>query len=127
MVYLHDPDDHAGKPGIARRDLDSWRRDITELAQREHVSVKLSGLVTEADWHDWTVADLVPVVETVLEAFGARRTMWGSDWPVSLLADTDYATWVWVSEELLAWLSADEAHAVWGGTACRVYGLPVAA
>jgi L-fuconolactonase len=119
--------DHAGKPGLARRDLTAWRRDIAELARRENVSVKLSGLVTEADWDSWTVADLVPVVETVLEAFGAKRTMWGSDWPVSLLADTDYATWVRVSEELLAGLSVDEAHAVWGGTACRVYGLPVAA
>ena len=119
--------DHAGKPGLARRSLGAWRRDITELARREHVSVKLSGLVTEADWDGWTVAELVPAVETVLEAFGAERTMWGSDWPVSLLADTDYATWVRVSEELLAGLSVREAHDVWGGTACRVYGLPVAA
>jgi L-fuconolactonase len=119
--------DHAGKPGLARGDLAAWRRDITELARREHVSVKLSGLVTEADWDGWTAADLVPAVETVLEAFGATRTMWGSDWPVSLLADTDYATWVRVSEELLAGLSFDEALAVWGGTACRVYGLAVAA
>jgi L-fuconolactonase len=118
--------DHAGKPGLARGDLAAWRRDITELARREHVSVKLSGLVTEADWDGWTAADLVPAVETVLEAFGATRTMWGSDWPVSLLADADYATWVRVSEELLAGLSVDEADAVWGGTACRVYGLPVA-
>ncbi len=119
--------DHAGKPRLARRELAGWRRDVTELARREHVSVKLSGLVTEADWDSWTVGDLVPAAETVLDAFGAERTMWGSDWPVSLLADTDYATWVQVSEELLAGLSVDEALAVWGGTACRVYGLAVAA
>lgn len=117
--------DHAGKPGLAGGDLAAWRRDVTELARREHVSVKLSGLVTEADWDGWTVGDLLPAVEIVLEAFGAERTMWGSDWPVSLLAGADYSTWVQASDELLAGLSVDEALAVWGGTACRVYGLAV--
>lgn len=119
--------DHAGKPALARGDLAAWRRDVTELARREQVSVKLSGLVTEADWDSWTVPDLVPAVETVLEAFGPTRTMWGSDWPVGLLADTDYATWARVSGEVLAGLSVDEAHAVWGGTASRVYRLRAAA
>lgn len=114
--------DHAGKPGLGG-DLADWGRDVAALAAHPHVSVKLSGLVTEADWQAWTVADLAPAVETVLAAFGADRVMWGSDWPVSLLADTSYARWVEVSEELLAGLSASEAAAVWGGTAARVYGL----
>ncbi|WP_277212369.1 amidohydrolase family protein [Isoptericola croceus] len=115
--------DHAGKPGLDAGSLDDWRRDLTALATHQNVSVKVSGLVTEADWHRWSLADLRPAVETVLETFGAHRTMWGSDWPVSLLADTDYARWVEASEELFAGLSAKESAAVWGGTAQRVYRL----
>jgi L-fuconolactonase len=113
--------DHAGKPGLASGDLLGWRRDIAELARREHVAVKLSGLVTEADWATWAVDDLRPAVDTVLETFGPHRTMWGSDWPVSLLAGADYATWVEVSEELLTGLSEEESAAVWSGTARATY------
>lgn len=115
--------DHAGKPALAAGELADWGREVAALAARPHVACKLSGLVTEADWRTWTVGDLKPAVETVLEAFGPGRVLWGSDWPVSLLADASYARWVEVSEELLAGLSTDEADAVWGGTAARVYGL----
>lgn len=115
--------DHAGKPPLAAGDLADWRRDLQALARREHVVVKLSGLVTEADWDRWTLEDLRPAVETVLETFGPDRTMWGSDWPVCLLAGVDYAGWVGTSEELLAGLSPTESAQVWSGTAQRAYGL----
>jgi L-fuconolactonase len=85
--------------------------------------VKLSGLLTEADWEQWTVDDLRPVVEVVLGTFGPQRTMWGSDWPVSLLAEADYATCVRVSDELLAHLAPDELRAVWADSARSAYGL----
>lgn len=78
--------DHAGKPPIASGELRAWRADLARLAALTNVAVKLSGLVTEADWAGWTQADLAPVVDHVLTCFGADRVMAGSDWPVCLLA-----------------------------------------
>ncbi len=116
--------DHAGKPDLRGGQLEDWRADLAELARRDNVAVKLSGLVTEADWDQWSVDDLRPAVNTLLELFGPARTMWGSDWPVSLLAGVDYATWTGISKELLAGLSTQESAAIWAGTARRFYQLP---
>lgn len=77
--------DHCAKPPIGS-DLSDWANSVSELARSDHVACKLSGLVTEADWQRWTPADLAPVAEIVLECFGPRRVMFGSDWPVCLLA-----------------------------------------
>ena len=79
--------DHCAKPPIGS-DLTDWARSIRTLASFDHVACKLSGLVTEADWTTWTPADLRPVADVVLECFGPDRTMFGSDWPVCLLAAT---------------------------------------
>ena len=114
--------DHAGKPPLASGDLAAWARDVRRLAALPNVAVKLSGLVTEADWGTWTVVDLRPAVDVVLDAFGPDRTMTGSDWPVCLLAAT-YPEVTAVTDELTAGLSAAELHAVRGGTAVRWYGL----
>ena len=90
--------DHAAKPPIATGDLDRWRTDIASLALLPQVSCKLSGLLTEA--RDRCRADdLEPVVAHVLQQFGARRVIWGSDWPVLRLAG-DYAAWLRLSESL---------------------------
>ncbi len=78
--------DHLGKPGIADGEIDIWRQNISRLAQFENVSCKLSGLVTEADHAKWQPADLRPYVEHALEAFGAERLMFGSDYPICTLA-----------------------------------------
>ncbi|MFC7493587.1 MULTISPECIES: amidohydrolase family protein [unclassified Nocardioides] len=118
--------DHAGKPPIAGGDLADWVRDVRALAAHDNVAVKLSGLVTEASWSGWNADDLRPVVETVLEAWGPDRTMLGSDWPVCLLADADYARVTGAHELLVAGLGPDERDAVRGGTAQRIYGLEVA-
>jgi L-fuconolactonase len=115
--------DHAGKPPIASGDLDAWRGDLARLAGYENVAVKLSGLVTEADWTGWTLAQLRPVAETVLDLFGAERTMFGSDWPVSLLAGADYARVVDDFAALVAGLGEAEQAQVWAGTARTAYGL----
>lgn len=119
--------DHLGKPGLdgTSTDVDTlaaWKRDLTELAARPNVTAKLSGLVTEARWDAWRADDLRPAVDHALEAFGPRRLMFGSDWPVCLLA-SDYGGWMTTLGDLLAGLSPDESAAVWAGTARRVYDL----
>ncbi|MFF6783670.1 amidohydrolase family protein [Streptomyces sp. NPDC012510] len=114
--------DHAGKPPIARQDLDDWARGVRRLAAHPHVRCKVSGLVTEADHEKWTVDDIRPVWEVLLDAFGADRLMFGSDWPVCVLAG-GWNRWAATVEELLAGCSAAETEAVLAGTATTFYRL----
>ena len=114
--------DHCAKPPIATRNLASWRADFAQLAQLPNVSCKLSGLVTEAVWDRWTATDITPVLDAALDAFGAERLMFGSDWPVCLLA-AEYASVVGVVEGWAAALSMSEQAAILGETAERVYRL----
>jgi L-fuconolactonase len=114
--------DHAGKPPIRQGDLDPWRGHIGELARYDNVTVKLSGLVTEADHAAWRVEDLRPYSDVLWESFGPDRVMFGSDWPVCLLA-ASYDAVVDAAEQLTAGLSAAERAAVFGANAIRAYGL----
>lgn len=114
--------DHAGKPPVARGELEPWASAITALAKRPNVFCKLSGLVTEADWASWQVADLRPYAEHVLASFGPDRVVFGSDWPVCELAAT-YEQVAASAAELTAGLSAAERAEVFGATAVRAYGL----
>ena len=114
--------DHIAKPGIGGNVLSPWRENIRELAKRDNVFCKISGMVTEADYRDWTVGQLRPYVQVVLEAFGPRRLMAGSDWPVCLVA-CGYRRWWEILESFVAELSPDERQAILGGTAVRAYGL----
>jgi L-fuconolactonase len=119
--------DHLGKPRLggaadAGTDLAAWRRGLAARAPRPNVTAKLSGLVTEARWDAWEADDLRPAVDHALEVFGPERLMFGSDWPVCLLA-SDYGGWLDTLGDLLAGLDPDEAAAVWAGTARRVYQL----
>ena len=114
--------DHCAKPGIAAGDITGWRDGITRLARHANVVCKLSGLVTEADWHTWTAADLVPYLDVTAAAFGPGRLMFGSDWPVCLLA----APYGAVVDTVARWcdrLSHGERADVFGGTAAAVYRL----
>ena len=114
--------DHIGKPKIASGERSEWNRSLRALAALEHVSVKVSGLVTEADHRAWTKEQLLPYLDDTLEAFGAGRLLFGTDWPVCTLA----ATYVDVVEIVEGWasaLSSDERNALFGGNAARVYGL----
>ena len=115
--------DHVAKPPIASGELEPWRTGLRRLAAAPNVAVKLSGMVTEADAERWTVADLRPYADVVLDAFGPARTMFGSDWPVCLLA-ADYAAVVAAAEELTGELSATERAAIFGATAATWYQLP---
>jgi L-fuconolactonase len=114
--------DHLSKPPIATGELHPWATLIRELAALPNVSCKLSGMVTEVGPR-WTVAGLRPYAEVVLDAFGPARVMFGSDWPVCLLA-ASYADVTSAARELTATLTREEQALVFGGTAARVYGLP---
>ena len=114
--------DHAGKPDLASGDLEDWSRDLRALARSDHVVCKVSGLVTEADPQRWSLADLRPAWDTVLDAFGPRRLLFGSDWQVCLLA-ASWERWAATIAELIAPLSPDEADAVLRSTATATYRL----
>jgi L-fuconolactonase len=110
--------DHAAKPRIAAGGWDTaWEQALAPLAGCANVTCKLSGLVTEADWKSWTPEQIKPYVTRVLEWFGPERCMFGSDWPVCLLA-APYADVV----EMMRSIIGDDAN-VFGGTATRVYAL----
>jgi L-fuconolactonase len=114
--------DHLGKPDIRAGAFDTWRRDLDRMARLPNVWAKLSGLVTEADWTQWTVSDVRRYVNAAVDAFGADRLMIGSDWPVCTLAAT-YAATMDVVVGALSTRSAAERDAVLGGTARRFWHL----
>ncbi len=115
--------DHLAKPRVAAGELSPWRENFAELARRPNVYCKLSGLVTETDYRTWSDADLWPYLEWALEKFGPRRLMFGSDWPVMLVA-SEYGRWVQIMESLVSRLSESEQDRIWSGTAEEAYGLP---
>jgi L-fuconolactonase len=114
--------DHLGKPPIASGQLEPWATALRSLAALPNTVCKLSGLVTEADWKTWSTADLLPYADVTLDAFGAHRLMFGSDWPVCTLAAT-YGQVADVAAELTTALGASERAEVFAGTATRVYDL----
>ena len=114
--------DHLAKPRIKDRTIDDWKRDLQAAAHCPNVWCKLSGLITEASWGDWTSADLKPYVHAALDAFGADRCMFGSDWPVCLLAGS-YDQVIESLEDALGPISASERTAIFGGTAKEFYSL----
>jgi L-fuconolactonase len=113
--------DHGAKPDIARGEIASWRTAITDIARNSAALCKLSGLVTEAGPR-WSVAQLRPYVDTLIEAFGPDRLMWGSDWPVVNEAG-GYEAWRAAAETLTADLDAAARTAIFGGAAARFYGI----
>jgi L-fuconolactonase len=114
--------DHCAKPRIASAELEPWSTRLREFGKRPNVTCKLSGLVTEANWKNWTLQSLIPYLDTALEAFGAYRLMAGSDWPVCLVA-TSYERWWQTLHQYCAQLSESEQAQVAGLTAQRIYQL----
>ncbi|HEU4483859.1 MAG TPA: amidohydrolase family protein [Povalibacter sp.] len=114
--------DHLGKPAIRKRDHATWRRSLEPIAAMPHVMCKVSGLVTEAidATGQFDAMELRPYLDSALELFGPQRLMFGSDWPVCLLA-TPYARVASIVESWAAQLSVDEREALWGGNAQRTY------
>ena len=116
--------DHAAKPPVATGELEPWCTLMAPFAGLEHVSCKVSGLVTEADWELWEPDDLVPYVSRLAEWFGAERLLFGSDWPVCLLA-ASYDEVVAACEHALGDHALGDLTRL-ARTAARVYRLPCA-
>ena len=114
--------DHLGKPDIRGGGLDEWRRNLFDLAALPNVWCKLSGLVTEADWRAWTPGQLRPYLDAALEAFGPSRLMFGSDWPVCLLAAT-YDRVLSLVRDAISEYTGDEQARILGKTAEEVFHL----
>lgn len=114
--------DHLAKPRIASGEIEPWRHLISELGKRSNVSCKVSGMVTEDSWTNWSLESIRPYLETVVEVFGPKRLMAGSDWPVCLVA-SDYTHWWQVLRDYFSDFSVIEKAEIFGGTAERIYGL----
>lgn len=111
--------DHGAKPAVAARALQPWAAQMRELAARPNVVCKLSGLATEAA-PDWSPDDLAPYVRHLHACFGAERLLWGSDWPVLLLAGS-YAGWFDAAGRLLPGITQEDRDAIFGANAARIY------
>ncbi len=116
--------DHIAKPLIAEHLVEPWLTDLRKVASINGVHCKVSGMITEADHRNWTVADLRPYVHHVLGMFGSDRLMFGTDWPVCTLAGS-YEQVAGTVREILASLSPAARADVFGGTAARFYRLDV--
>ena len=116
--------DHVAKPRIRDNVLSPWAEQMRELARRPNVWCKLSGMVTEANFSHWTEAQLQPYLEIALAAFGPQRVMFGSDWPVCLVA-CEYGRWYGIVRQFLSTLSVTEQDAVLGGNAVIAYRLTI--
>ncbi|MFW5806936.1 MAG: amidohydrolase family protein [Spirochaetota bacterium] len=116
--------DHAAKPRIKERVLEPWRTKLQELAKRENVFCKVSGLITEADKTTWDIESLRPYLDHIFESFGPTRLMFGSDWPVCLTAGS-YRQWLESVKDYSDELTESERDALFGGTAQAVYGVSV--
>ena len=114
--------DHVAKPLIASGVVEPWAGRMRELARRENVFCKISGMVTEADWKNWTPEKLKPYLDVAVEAFGPGRLMAGSDWPVCLVA-CSYERWWQILRDYFASFTQTERDEIFGGNAIGVYDL----
>jgi L-fuconolactonase len=114
--------DHIAKPPIKAADIADWKRDIGLFGPLENVYCKISGMVTEADWHHWQTADFRPYLDVVVETFGPERIMYGSDWPVCLVA-ADYGAMLGIVQDYFKTFSQTEQDAFFGDNAVKFYQL----
>ena len=114
--------DHIAKPYIKEKKLDGWREDIIALAQYRNVYCKISGMVTEANWKSWTKDDFVPYLDVVVNAFGINRIMYGSDWPVCLVA-ASYEEVLGIVQDYFSSFSKEEQQLFYGDNAKMFYNL----
>ena len=116
--------DHIAKPLIKEGKTDEWKKEIQAIARCENVWCKISGLVTEADWKSWKPENFTPYLDVVTEAFGTKRIMFGSDWPVCLVA-ASYSQVLNIVTDYFSDFSPDEQNAFFGENATNFYNLPL--
>lgn len=114
--------DHIAKPPIKNGKITEWKKDIAAVAKHENVSCKISGMVTEADWKKWKYIDFKPYLDAVVESFGTKRIMYGSDWPVCLVA-SGYDEMLGIVKKYFSSFSVNEQKLFFGGNATQFYNL----
>ena len=114
--------DHIAKPDIKSAVIQQWKKNIIELSKADNTMCKISGMVTEANWKNWTADDLKPYLDVVFECFGSERLMFGSDWPVCLVA-AEYDKVVQTLDSYMAQLSKIEQENIWYRNANSFYKL----
>ncbi|MBS1503558.1 MAG: amidohydrolase family protein [Bacteroidetes bacterium] len=114
--------DHLAKPYIKKKEIIPWKEDMEELAQYQNVYCKVSGMLTEADWYGWRTEDFTPYLDVVFKAFGTYRVMYGSDWPVCVIAG-GYNRALEILQIYVSKLSYQEQEQFFGGNAVSFYNL----
>ncbi len=114
--------DHIAKPNIKKGEIDTWKKQLKEVATFENVHCKISGMVTEADWQNWKKEDFTKYLDAVVEAFGTNRIMYGSDWPVCTLA-AKYEQQFNIVKDYFSSFSTSEQEHFFGGNASKFYQL----
>lgn len=114
--------DHLGKPDIANKGLEAFQQNMAALAAKQNVAAKISGLITEANWNSWTAEDLKPYILFAIEKFGFSRLMFGSDWPVVLLAG-NYKKWIEALLEIINDCAEEEKTNIFYNNAMSIYRL----
>ena len=123
-LFPHQPFvlDHIAKPPIKAGDIIDWEHDIKELANHSNVYCKISGMVTEADWQNWKQDDFTPYIDVVVNAFGSDRIMFGSDWPVCLVA-ASYEQTISIVKQYFSSFTQNEQNKLFGANATSFYNL----
>lgn len=114
--------DHLAKPNIKDNNIDEWKKAMYKIASFDNVFCKVSGMVTEANWKKWGYDDFVPYLDTVVNSFGANRLVFGSDWPVCLVA-ASYDQVIGLVERYFSTFSKDEQNLIFGKNAVSFYNL----
>jgi len=114
--------DHCAKPAIRQKEIETWKKEIREIAAYPNVYCKLSGLFTEAKWKEWSPGEFYPYLDVVFEAFSVDRLMFGSDWPVVLVSGI-YVQWKSLIEKYMETYLDDDKEKVFGLNAQQFYNL----
>jgi L-fuconolactonase len=114
--------DHLAKPLIKDQVIEDWKKDMLRMAAFENVHCKISGMVTEANWNSWTKEDFRPYLDVAFELFGSKRILFGSDWPVCLVAGS-YERMLEIVTDYIAEFTLQEQADFWGGNAVSFYNL----
>lgn len=114
--------DHIAKPRIKDGDIGQWQKEMEAVAAYDNVYCKISGMVTEAEWKNWSWDNFTPYLDAIVQAFGTSRIMYGSDWPVCLVA-ASYEQMLGIVKSYFAPFSKAEQDAFFGGNAIQFYNL----